>query len=281
MGRVIAAADKTNGHLHVPGGENTRDKAQDKAIDGEHGNPDDLNTIVSHLSHCLREATQSGEVTSPASGFTSDAVDDENASENDLSGTPVTIPSSPNEPSHQAGITIWARMLMDMLDDLTIGPIAPPPSPTSLDPAVPNAPDLPTLSAFPSPARSSPSTRSTLSPAARAAVPSRTASPPPGLHQDQAKAPAAPMQDLPVIFRNEHFVVRRSSLGGLGAFAARDLCCGETILVEQPLLVTTSSSLLFDYHNLPEEAKQAYMTLHGADDGDPLHRIKRIMGYNA
>ncbi|KAL1837467.1 hypothetical protein VTJ49DRAFT_3747 [Mycothermus thermophilus] len=274
--RVATAADKDSGQLHMPGGENTQGGAQDNANGDQHGNADDSNKTVSlHLS----EATPSGELTPRTSGFTSDAVDDEHISDNDLSVTPFTIPSSPNEPSHQAGGN-WAEMLTNMLDDLMIGHIAPPPSPASLDPAVPNTPVLPTLSAFPSPAHSSPSTRSTLSPATRAAVPSRSESPPPRLEEDQAEALAALIQE-PTVFSNEYFVVRRSSLAGLGAFAARDLRCGETILVEQPLLLTTHFSLLLDYYTLSEEARQEYLSLHGAEDGDSLTRIERIGRYNA
>ena len=78
----------------------------------------------------------------------------------------------------------------------------------------------------------------------------------------------------------EFFQIRPSRLGGLGAFAARELRRGQTILVELPLLRTTHFSLMPDYDKLSEAAKKAYLSLHGSD-GDPYSRIQRIQRLNS
>ncbi|KAK4157777.1 hypothetical protein C8A00DRAFT_29314 [Chaetomidium leptoderma] len=79
----------------------------------------------------------------------------------------------------------------------------------------------------------------------------------------------------------EFFTIRRSALGGLGAFAARELKRGQTILVESPLLRTTHFQILPDYYNLSKAAKKAYLSLHGAENGDPFSRVERIKTLNS
>jgi hypothetical protein len=79
----------------------------------------------------------------------------------------------------------------------------------------------------------------------------------------------------------DFFQIQPSELGGLGAFAVRELHRGETILVERPLLRTTHFQLMLDYYNLSDAAKQAYLSLHGTDDGDRFSRIERIKQLNA
>ncbi|KAK4242700.1 hypothetical protein C8A03DRAFT_40041 [Achaetomium macrosporum] len=78
----------------------------------------------------------------------------------------------------------------------------------------------------------------------------------------------------------EFFRIQPSRLGGLGAFAVRELKRGETILVERPLLRTTHFQLMVDYHNLSEAAKEAYLGLHGGE-GDPFNRVERIKRLNS
>jgi hypothetical protein len=78
----------------------------------------------------------------------------------------------------------------------------------------------------------------------------------------------------------EFFRIQPSELGGLGAFAVRELHKGETILVERPLLRTTHFRLMVDYHNLSEAAKEAYLGLHGGE-GDPFTRVERIKNLNS
>ncbi len=78
----------------------------------------------------------------------------------------------------------------------------------------------------------------------------------------------------------EFFQIRPSRLGGLGCFAAQELRRGQTILVEPPLLRTTSFRLMPDYHKLSEAAKKAFLSLHGGD-GDPYSRVERIQRLNS
>jgi hypothetical protein len=79
----------------------------------------------------------------------------------------------------------------------------------------------------------------------------------------------------------DFFTIQPSRTGGLGAFAARELKPGETILIEKPLLSTTHFQLMLDYYDLPPEAQQIYLSLHGAEDGDPFSRVERIKQLNA
>ncbi|KAK4129375.1 hypothetical protein N657DRAFT_677011 [Parathielavia appendiculata] len=56
---------------------------------------------------------------------------------------------------------------------------------------------------------------------------------------------------------------------------------GEIILVESPLLRTAHFRLMLDYANLSDEAKKAYLSLHGAENGDLFSRVERIKKFNA
>lgn len=77
------------------------------------------------------------------------------------------------------------------------------------------------------------------------------------------------------------FKIQRSDLGGLGAFATRDLTRGQTILEERPLLRTTHFRLLPDYHNLSDAAKKAYLSLHDGENGDQFSKVERIKVLNS
>ncbi|KAL2166914.1 hypothetical protein VTG60DRAFT_2022 [Thermothelomyces hinnuleus] len=77
------------------------------------------------------------------------------------------------------------------------------------------------------------------------------------------------------------FTIRPSKLGGLGAFATRDLRRGETILTERPLLRTTHFRLMLDYYNLSDAAKKTYLSLHGGEDGDRFGRVERVKVLNS
>ncbi|KAL2184484.1 hypothetical protein L209DRAFT_766982 [Thermothelomyces heterothallicus CBS 203.75] len=79
----------------------------------------------------------------------------------------------------------------------------------------------------------------------------------------------------------EFFTIRPSKLGGLGAFATRDLRRGETILTERPLLRTTHFRLMLDYYNLSDAAKKTYLSLHGGEDGDRFGRVERVKVLNS
>jgi hypothetical protein len=88
-------------------------------------------------------------------------------------------------------------------------------------------------------------------------------------------SPADPTQKTKGTFE-DFFEIRPSKLGGLGAFAVRELKRNEIILVERPLLRTTHFRLMLDYCNLSEAKKKAYLSLHGAEDGDRFTRVERI-----
>ncbi len=79
----------------------------------------------------------------------------------------------------------------------------------------------------------------------------------------------------------DFFRILPSPLGGLGAFAVRELRRGQTILVERPLLRTTHFRLMPDYHDLSEATKRVYLSLHGGEDGDRFSRVERIKQLNS
>lgn len=78
----------------------------------------------------------------------------------------------------------------------------------------------------------------------------------------------------------EFFEIRPSKLGGLGAFAVRELRRGQTILVERPLLWTTHFRLLPDFHKLSETAREAFLGLHSGE-GDRFSKVERIKKLNS
>lgn len=237
------------------------------------------------------------------SDIVSDGVYDDHTPDGNLSATPLTVPGSPGEVGGQAGgagagavIALGPQLIAEMLaghgmGNLANGPVlqeldeflaVPPPSPANSSEAIPTATFLPTFSAFPSPSPSMSSRSSTPSPAPSSPAPSSpgrlSASSQP--HQVIA-APSAAQTRTSVVFANDHFVVQPSALGGLGAFAARDLRQGETILVEEPLLVADSFGFMEAYYALSEEAKRAYLSLHGADEANPFTQVEAIMRYNS
>lgn len=83
-----------------------------------------------------------------------------------------------------------------------------------------------------------------------------------------------------VIFRNEFFEVRPSSLLGFGAFAAKELKYGDCILTERPLMRTTGMGLFKDFDDLDEEDKQIYMSLHGFSIKKDAHVVEKILRAN-
>ena len=76
------------------------------------------------------------------------------------------------------------------------------------------------------------------------------------------------------------FRIRESKLGGLGAFAARDLKKGETILVEKPLVWTTHFGLMRAFNSLSEAKQAEYLSLH-AGEGEPYNLVERIKNLNS
>lgn len=64
------------------------------------------------------------------------------------------------------------------------------------------------------------------------------------------------------LFENELFAVRRSPIGGLGAFAKRQLRIGDIILVEQPLFMSDDMSLFDDFKRLDRGTQNTALSLH-------------------
>lgn len=67
----------------------------------------------------------------------------------------------------------------------------------------------------------------------------------------------------PERYRNEFFEVRKSALGGNGAFALKNLKRGEVILVEHPTIKATPETLLHEIDKLPPEVQAAINRMHG------------------
>jgi hypothetical protein len=67
--------------------------------------------------------------------------------------------------------------------------------------------------------------------------------------------------DTDHLWRNEFFIIKKSPLGGYGAFAARDLKYGEIILVEKPLVRTAHIGLYNAVDALDLEEKLLYIKL--------------------
>lgn len=68
-------------------------------------------------------------------------------------------------------------------------------------------------------------------------------------------------EEADYLWRNEFIVVKKSPLGGYGAFAARDLQYGEIILVEKPLVRTVQVSLIEAIDALDLEEKVLFVNL--------------------
>lgn len=64
------------------------------------------------------------------------------------------------------------------------------------------------------------------------------------------------------LFENEYFKISSSQTAGLGAFAKRDLQCGDVILQERPLLTSDVFHLLEAFDRLDESAKATALSLH-------------------
>ncbi|KAI1638981.1 hypothetical protein F4809DRAFT_658713 [Biscogniauxia mediterranea] len=72
--------------------------------------------------------------------------------------------------------------------------------------------------------------------------------------------PASPLD--PESFRNDFFEVKESPLGGLGAFARRDLRAGEVVLVERALVVADQTTIYDALDALAPAQRGAFARLH-------------------
>lgn len=92
--------------------------------------------------------------------------------------------------------------------------------------------------------------------------------------------PNTPAEDR-IWWSNDYFLIRRSALGGLGAFAAKDLKYGDRILVEKPLLRTINWDFSNKYEELSDEDRQLFHTLHKFSANPDAHDIEKIRRANS
>ena len=84
------------------------------------------------------------------------------------------------------------------------------------------------------------------------------------------------------LFENELFEVRRSPLSGLGAFAKQELRKGDIILEEEPLLVSSYSSLSETFERLDKTSKHIALGLSKNENIKSwTPAIERVMITNA
>ncbi|KAI1378598.1 hypothetical protein F4677DRAFT_465751 [Hypoxylon crocopeplum] len=69
----------------------------------------------------------------------------------------------------------------------------------------------------------------------------------------------------PEKFSNDFFEVKKSSLGGNGVFAKKDLKCDEVILEERPLINAIPSTLNWELEKLAPDLQAAYFRMHRCD----------------
>ncbi|KAK3393676.1 hypothetical protein B0H63DRAFT_505527 [Podospora didyma] len=74
----------------------------------------------------------------------------------------------------------------------------------------------------------------------------------------------------------EHFEIRPSSRGGLGAFAVKDLKKWDIVLMETPVLRTTHFGFTDDFFALNEEDQKVIRSLHGAKYPGDIQGIKTV-----
>ncbi|GAB1310222.1 hypothetical protein MFIFM68171_00432 [Madurella fahalii] len=77
------------------------------------------------------------------------------------------------------------------------------------------------------------------------------------------------------------FEIRPSRLGGLGAFAVRELRKGDVILVEKPLLLSDNFGLRSAFDKLSEAEKEIYLNLHCGDNCTQFNKIEKIKQRNS
>ncbi|KAI1807047.1 hypothetical protein F4811DRAFT_550276 [Daldinia bambusicola] len=67
----------------------------------------------------------------------------------------------------------------------------------------------------------------------------------------------------PESYANQYIEIKKSHLGGYGAFAKTDLKCGQLILAEQPALKANPITLYQDIAELAPELRAAFYRMHG------------------
>lgn len=93
--------------------------------------------------------------------------------------------------------------------------------------------------------------------------------------------PNTPAVKERIWWKNEFLVIKKSKLGGLGAFAAKDLSYGDIILEEMPLLRTNNWGICNEYDYLSDEDKQLFHSLHKFSTNPTAHDIEKIRRANS
>jgi hypothetical protein len=69
--------------------------------------------------------------------------------------------------------------------------------------------------------------------------------------------------EVPPLFTTDYFEVRKSSKGGYGAFAIKDIEKSTVIVAEEPLFQATYGEVFYKYESLPIEKRAEYRSLVG------------------
>lgn len=102
---------------------------------------------------------------------------------------------------------------------------------------------------------------------------------------DDSKVPRDP-PNTPAIeeriwWKNDFIVIKKSTLGGLGVFAAKDLEYGDKILEEMPLLHTNNWGISNKYDSLSDEDRELVHTLHKFSTNPSAHVLEKIRRANS
>lgn len=93
--------------------------------------------------------------------------------------------------------------------------------------------------------------------------------------------PNTPAKKERIWWENERLVIKKSKLGGLGAFAAKDLKYGDKILEEVPILRTNNWGICNEYDALSDEDRELFHSLHKFSSNPNAHEIEKIRRANS
>ncbi len=82
-------------------------------------------------------------------------------------------------------------------------------------------------------------------------------------------------------FANDSFEIRRSALGGWGAFAVKDLCVGDPILQERPIIRTVAHDLDRNFGLLDKQSQTALLSLHAYSQDPGASHLEKVWSTNA
>lgn len=94
---------------------------------------------------------------------------------------------------------------------------------------------------------------------------------------------AIPAKPSNVWWSNDFFEIKPSSTGGLGAFAVKDLEYGDLILMERPIIATTTTiwDLYPTFHKLDSESQELFLGLHAFSANKNAHIVDKIRRANS